>query len=158
MTAPPAQLLDIDSAIERWHAATGRLTATQMSGTPQRSRATVAFKCLDTALAAERGSPIDLEDFAYRPRVIRPGAPFGYEIALYGVQLGHAVYEQGAEGGWSFHPSAAIAASDDERVPLGTPARALAGSQSTPTDPQRIGEALNDAAIVCLLRLRKPTP
>ncbi len=157
MTAFLAEILDIDSAIERWQAAGNRLAAARLFGAPQRCEATSAFNCVDTALKAERGYPLDLEDFSYPPRFTRSGGTRGYEIALHGVPLGSIVCEEAGYAGWAYYPTAAVALSNDERVPLGEPARAHPDARSSPREPQQIGEALNDAAIVCLLRLRQPT-
>lgn len=172
---------DIDSAVERWQAAGGRLVVSRAAGRRQRCEVAAAFKQMDATLEAERGFPAELEDFDHEPRLPEPGAALTYAVSLYGVALGRVVYRAGALPDWGFYPSAPVAERANERVAVGPCSPVCSGATSHVRDPirerfrdpirdairerfrepvvecviepEQIAEALNDAANLCLARL-----
>jgi hypothetical protein len=65
------------------------------------------------------------------------------------------VYKAGALPIWAFYSSAPVAERSNERVAIGPYSLVCSGATSRVLEPEQIGEALNDAANLCLARLLK---
>lgn len=149
-TLPEPDVDDIDCAIERWRAARPPLATRRIARPLSRREAAAAFRRVDAALELERGFPAELEDFSHRPRVNWRGRARGFSVELYGVALGTVVCERRAGCRWLFHPAASVAERVGESVVVGGRHQVALGDHDSSA---RIGEALNDAAAVCLSRL-----